>query len=147
MRIVPSEGRTSPLIKLNSVVLPAPFGPIRATISPSPTPKLTPLRTRRPPKRLPTSVPSRRIGPMGSPFRSQGRGGCQRTPPRLRRAPPAPPGPPLAAAGRGGAGGVRQAFPRPARPHVPAPDQPLPGRADPVRRRIGGGGLRGGGRG
>src|SRR3989304_4601993 len=82
----PSGGRTSPLIKLNSVVLPAPFGPIRATISPSPTPKLTPLRTRRPPKRLPTSVPSRRIGPMGSPFRSQGEGGCQRTHPcrRLR---------------------------------------------------------------
>ena len=32
--IEPSVGRTSPLIRLNSVVLPAPFGPITARRSP-----------------------------------------------------------------------------------------------------------------
>src|SRR5260370_23169935 len=56
----PADGRSRPPIRLNSVVLPAPFGPMRATISPSATSKLTRWRTRRPPKLRATSVPSRK---------------------------------------------------------------------------------------
>src|SRR5205085_11795974 len=36
-RIVPSLGLNAPAIRLNKVDLPAPFGPIRPTISPRPT--------------------------------------------------------------------------------------------------------------
>src|SRR6202158_5850733 len=56
----PADGRSSPLIRLKRVVLPAPFGPMRATISPSATAKLTRWRTRNPPKLRATSVPSRK---------------------------------------------------------------------------------------
>ena len=40
-RIVPCWGRSAPNTQLNSVVLPAPFGPIRPTSSRSPTVRLT----------------------------------------------------------------------------------------------------------
>src|SRR5512147_1231277 len=56
----PADGRSSPLTRLKRVVLPAPFGPMRATISPSETAKPTRWRTRRPPKLRVTSVPSRK---------------------------------------------------------------------------------------
>src|SRR5258708_16561401 len=60
IRMDPADGRSSPLIRLKRVVFPAPFGPMRATISPSATAKLTRWRTRRPPKLRATSVPSRK---------------------------------------------------------------------------------------
>ena len=43
-RIRPLCGRTSPLIELRVVLLPAPLPPIRATISPFPTSRLIPRR-------------------------------------------------------------------------------------------------------
>jgi hypothetical protein len=42
-----------------SVLLPAPFGPTTATISPSSTPNVTPSTAGRPPKRFVTSSTSR----------------------------------------------------------------------------------------
>ena len=39
------------LIRLNTVVLPAPFGPIKVSTSPRRTSKLTPLTASTPPKR------------------------------------------------------------------------------------------------
>ena len=47
---VPSSGGRKPLSKLNSVVLPAPFGPMMPRISPSPTVKLAWATARKPPK-------------------------------------------------------------------------------------------------
>jgi len=52
--IEPWSGASTPAIRLNSVVLPAPFGPITAKISPSPTAKLTPSTAVSPRKRLVT---------------------------------------------------------------------------------------------
>src|SRR4029077_3833703 len=46
--IRPSVGRASPLIRLNKVVFPAPFGPIRARRSPVATARLTSSTARRP---------------------------------------------------------------------------------------------------
>src|SRR5476651_1535200 len=40
------------MMRLNAVVLPAPFGPISASVSPSRTVKLTSCTARRPPNRL-----------------------------------------------------------------------------------------------
>jgi branched-chain amino acid transport system permease protein len=40
---LPAVGRCAPVMMLNIVLLPAPFGPIRATISPALTSKLTAL--------------------------------------------------------------------------------------------------------
>src|SRR5439155_3510959 len=45
----PSVGLVSPLIRLNSVVLPAPLGPMIARRSPGPTVRLTPSTARSPP--------------------------------------------------------------------------------------------------
>ena len=42
---LPALGGTTPLIVLMSVVLPAPFAPITATIEPDPTVMSTPFRT------------------------------------------------------------------------------------------------------
>ena len=49
--IDPTSGRSSPLIRLNDVVLPAPLGPIRLTSSPAPTARSRPLTAITPPKR------------------------------------------------------------------------------------------------
>src|SRR5208282_5534161 len=57
-RIEPAEGGISPVTVLNRVVLPAPLAPMRPTISPSSTAKLTPRRTSRPPKCLKTPFSS-----------------------------------------------------------------------------------------
>ena len=54
--IVPSSGAVAPAIMLNSVVLPAPFGPITANSAPSATSKLTPSTATKPRKRLLTAV-------------------------------------------------------------------------------------------
>jgi hypothetical protein len=51
----PELGRRNEVISLNSVLLPAPFGPITARISPSETSKLTALTATSPPKRLVSS--------------------------------------------------------------------------------------------
>ena len=45
---VPSCGTTSPATIRSSVVLPAPFGPTSAAVTPSPTRKLTSSRSDRP---------------------------------------------------------------------------------------------------
>jgi hypothetical protein len=58
-RIWPADGRNTALIRLKSVVLPAPFGPIRLQIWPASTLKLTSLTAVRPPKRLETPTISR----------------------------------------------------------------------------------------
>ena len=47
---LPSSAVSTPFSTLNSVVLPAPFGPMMPRISPSPTEKLTSLTARKPPK-------------------------------------------------------------------------------------------------
>ena len=52
----PSDGRCSRLMTLNNVVLPAPLGPMSATICPVRTVMLTWLTARRPPKS--TETPS-----------------------------------------------------------------------------------------
>src|ERR1700732_4316862 len=48
----PESGRWKPVMRLKLVVLPAPFGPISATVSFSFTVKLTSCTARRPPNRL-----------------------------------------------------------------------------------------------
>ena len=48
---LPPLGRVMPLIRLNSVVLPAPLGPSNPKISPSRTARLTPSTATSPPKR------------------------------------------------------------------------------------------------
>src|SRR5712691_106091 len=58
-RIVPSSGGNAPAIILNSVVLPAPFGPITAKIAPSGTVKLTSWTARTPLKRFDRPCTSR----------------------------------------------------------------------------------------
>lgn len=50
--ITPESGLYSPAIMFNSVVLPAPFGPITPTISPAFTSKLKLVIATNPPKRL-----------------------------------------------------------------------------------------------
>ena len=49
-RAEPSSASSTPFSTLNSVVLPAPFGPMMPRISPSATEKLTSLTARSPPK-------------------------------------------------------------------------------------------------
>src|SRR5260370_6427906 len=58
-RIVPSFGWRNPLTKLNTVVFPAPFGPITKTISPSFIVNDTFFTAASPPKRLETFRSSR----------------------------------------------------------------------------------------
>ena len=57
-RMVPASGRSTPEIRLSTVVLPEPFGPIRPMISPCATAKPRSLTATSPPKacrRPPTS--------------------------------------------------------------------------------------------
>src|SRR5262249_8241965 len=61
-RMRPSSGGRKPVMQLKSVVLPAPFGPMRPTMSPSSMTKDTSLLATRPPKRLVTEASSRRDG-------------------------------------------------------------------------------------
>src|SRR5579859_706807 len=60
--IVPDVGRNAPAMMLKSVVLPAPFGPMRPTISSWATARSTSCTARSPPKRLETPSTFRRIG-------------------------------------------------------------------------------------
>src|ERR1700748_3615953 len=57
--MAPSSGANTPAIRLNSVVLPAPFGPITAKIEPCGTEKLTPATARSPWKFFVTPSTSR----------------------------------------------------------------------------------------
>ncbi len=57
-RTLPCVGRSSPTMTLRSVLLPAPFGPTTATMSPSSIPNVTPSTAGRPPKRFVTSSTS-----------------------------------------------------------------------------------------
>ena len=68
-RRVPESGATNPQIRLNSVVLPAPLGPITPTTSPPPTSSDTPSSAVIPPKR---TVASRTIRPMADSLASTG---------------------------------------------------------------------------
>ena len=52
-RILPEDGRYTPVIRLNSVVLPAPFGPITPTILPGSTVNVTLCSACTPPKLTP----------------------------------------------------------------------------------------------
>jgi hypothetical protein len=52
------------LIRLNTVVLPAPFGPISVNTSPRRTSKLTLLTASTPPKRTLRSFAERRMSPL-----------------------------------------------------------------------------------
>src|SRR5688572_33134027 len=51
-RIRPEVGRSTPVTQLKNVLLPAPFGPITARISPRLISKLTLLSAVKPPKRM-----------------------------------------------------------------------------------------------
>ena len=62
---LPSVGRRKPVMTLKAVVLPAPFGPIRPTTSPSYTVKLMSAMAMRPPKCTASARRERRLG--GSP--------------------------------------------------------------------------------
>src|SRR3974390_3610320 len=68
----PEAGVTSPVIRLNSVVLPAPLGPMISRRSPGATPSVTPQVTRRPPYdlhrlRTPSAVAAALSGaPLGA---------------------------------------------------------------------------------
>ena len=59
--ISPELTGNTPVIKLNNVVLPAPFGPITPNTSPCFTPKDIPVRAATPPKLLLTSFNSNSI--------------------------------------------------------------------------------------
>ena len=63
----PSSGSYTRLTTLNSVVLPAPFGPISAQISPSPTVNDSCRRATMPPKRTVTSETSTSAAMASSP--------------------------------------------------------------------------------
>src|SRR2546422_8099361 len=54
--IAPRSGRSSPVMRLKSVVLPAPFGPMMRRRSPGSTARLTPEVTRSPPNDLSRSL-------------------------------------------------------------------------------------------
>ena len=60
-RMRPEVGRMTPVRQLKNVLLPAPFGPMMARISPRPTSKSTLLSAVRPPKRT-VSASVRRAG-------------------------------------------------------------------------------------
>src|SRR5919198_3322445 len=60
-RIAPASGTRAPVIRLKSVVLPDPLGPITPTSSPSSTAKLTSLTARTPPNAFETRSTSRRV--------------------------------------------------------------------------------------
>ena len=63
--ISPAVGCSTPVTRLKMVLLPAPLGPIRATISPARTPKLTSLTATSPPKVLRTPASDNRGVPAG----------------------------------------------------------------------------------
>jgi hypothetical protein len=67
----PSDGGIVPVMQLKSVVLPAPLGPIRDTISPSSRLMETSLRAFSPPKALVTPLTS--SSAMVFPYFSSGR--------------------------------------------------------------------------
>src|SRR5712691_10290750 len=78
-RILPASGRRAPAIRLNSVVLPEPFGPMTPSSSPSSSVKLTSFTDRTPPKPFDSRSTSSRgmprlTKPPGSTLR-EGRGG------------------------------------------------------------------------
>src|SRR5260370_14120457 len=79
-RIAPAFGRYAPGIKLKSVVLPAPFGPISPTISPASTLKSTALTAARPPNERETLLSLSSTWPPHGAFR----------PARARVGPPTP---------------------------------------------------------
>ena len=62
-RTLPELAGTTPEIRLNIVLLPAPFGPSRPRISPARTCRLTPPTATSPPKRLVASVTSSSVAP------------------------------------------------------------------------------------
>ena len=81
----PESGASTPAIRLNSVVLPAPFGPISPVIEPPAISRLAPSTAATPPKRLET--PATRIigytpGPAGARSRTAGRRASQPRRPR-----------------------------------------------------------------
>ena len=86
-RSVPSSGRVKPQTTLNSVVLPAPFGPMTPSTSPCSTWRLTALSAVRPPKRTVTPSTSNRPRPVDGALRRCPR--PLRRGQRWRRAPPA----------------------------------------------------------
>jgi hypothetical protein len=60
---LPERGRNAPLIRLNKVDLPAPFGPMIAVMRFRSAAKLTSSTALRPPKEMPMPFASR-IGPL-----------------------------------------------------------------------------------
>src|SRR6058998_4315119 len=60
-RIAPPSGTRAPVIRLKSVVLPDPLGPMTPISSPSATAKLTSLTARTPPNAFETRSTSRRV--------------------------------------------------------------------------------------
>src|SRR6266540_449207 len=71
---VPEVGGNVPVIVLNSVVLPQPFGPMMQRTSPAPMQRSTPRRTRRPPNSLVSRRTSRtgRAASVVTPWRRAG---------------------------------------------------------------------------
>ena len=67
--MAPSVGATRPEMALKNVVLPAPFGPMTLTISPSSMWKFNPDRASSPPKVIFRSLISRRLIPPPLPRR------------------------------------------------------------------------------
>src|SRR5262249_39012251 len=82
-RTLPESGFTYPVMRLKTVVFPAPLGPMRKTISPSSTWKLTSLVARSPPKRLLTFSNSRIRAIALSLHRADGAGLAPELPPPL----------------------------------------------------------------
>ena len=67
-RTDPALGRSAPAIRLNVVLLPEPFGPIRPRISPSATSKDTFLTARKPSNDLVSPLTSSTYGANAWPF-------------------------------------------------------------------------------
>src|SRR5665213_589437 len=59
--MLPEVGRSTPVMQLKNVLLPAPFGPMTARISPAPSSKSTALSAAKPPNR-PVSLSICKIG-------------------------------------------------------------------------------------
>src|SRR5512134_927195 len=67
----PASGRMCPVMRLKSVVLPAPFGPMTAPIEPCGTSKLTPPTARKPSKLLASPRTSSTAQPRGHAVRER----------------------------------------------------------------------------
>src|SRR5262245_37758670 len=108
--IDPASGASSPVIRLNSVVLPAPLGPMMRRRSPGSTARSMPLVTRRPPNAFVNPVTASAVMAVlqervyaslsPPPLAGEGQGGGQSARTELVAGPPPRPSPASGGVGR-----------------------------------------------